>query len=111
MSTSQRAGILPITFITPSLKPGPTHIALSNRQTLLAGRRAGTPRYDLQVFEYQKLPGCMDSGADTGSQGLSEQHLTSSVQQELCVNKQKTLPLPFNNIGLVLRLLKLQLLQ
>lgn len=42
MSTSQRAGILPITFITPSLKPGPTHIALSNRQTLLTGRRAGT---------------------------------------------------------------------
>lgn len=42
MSTSQRAGSLPITFITPSLKPGPTHIALSNRQTLLTGRQAGT---------------------------------------------------------------------
>lgn len=42
MSTSQRAGILPITFITPSLKPGPTHIALSNRQTLLAVQQAGT---------------------------------------------------------------------
>lgn len=102
MSTSQRAGILPITFITPSLKPGPTRIALSNRQTLLAGRQAGTQRYNLQVFGYQKFSGHMGSGADTASQGLSEQHLTSPVQQELCVNKQKTLPLYFNSISLVL---------
>ena len=87
MSTSQRAGILPITSITPSLKPGPARIALSNRQTLLAGRRAGTEKYNLQVCEYPIRFHWF--GDRFWSQGPSEQHLTDSVQQELWLNKQK----------------------
>ena len=60
LSTSQRAGILPITFITPILKPGPTHIALSNRQTLLAGRQAGTESTICRSMNTKKHLGTLD---------------------------------------------------
>lgn len=88
MSTSQRAGILPITFITPILKPGPTHIALSNRQTLLAGRQAGTESTICRSMNIKKHWGTLVWGAGHELKGVSEQHLTSSVQQELCLDKQ-----------------------
>lgn len=70
MSTSQRAGILPITFITPSLKPGPTHIALSNRQTLLPRRQAGTESTIRKSVSIRKHWGTLIWGAGDKSQGL-----------------------------------------
>ena len=65
MATSQRAGILPITFITPSLKPGPTHIALSNRQTLFTERRAGTRSTICKSGNITNRPRSVGSGEDS----------------------------------------------
>lgn len=108
MSTSQRTGILPITFITPSLKPGPAHIALSNRQTLLAGWQAGTDKYNLRVYEYQKAAGLCWIGGRYWMAGafwtaFNKFSPTGALSQQTGKRKKwQILPFYFHNIRIIL---------
>lgn len=84
MSTSQRASILPVTFRTPALEPGPARIASSNRQTLFARQRAGTESAICMSAGIEKA-----SWEDFGGQlkgNISNQNLTGTGRLELFIS-------------------------